>query len=132
VHRNCRIHVWNHFISAEFEFYANNATLLLSSFQVHRHIKLIAVITHTSIARRPTRTILTRSTNHLNPENIRDNMNMKLPTAGCVCVWILIRVDSSVAIPVLSQHETTEHCTLEFCVRQSRRGSDLNELGNCH
>ena len=35
--QNCRIHVLSHFISTKLELFANNATLLLSSFQVHRY-----------------------------------------------------------------------------------------------
>jgi len=61
--RKCRIQVLNRFISMQLELCANNAALLLSNFQVHRHIKAIRVVTY-SYARRPA-PVHTRYTNRI-------------------------------------------------------------------
>jgi len=55
-----------------------DATLLLFSFQVYRHIKVITVVACISCARRPA-PVRTRHTNRLNPENNRGVRNVPLP-----------------------------------------------------
>ena len=75
--RKCRIQVLNRFISMQLEFRANNAALLLSNFQVHRHIKAIRVVTY-SYARRPA-PVHTRYTNRVNSEDNKGVRNVPQP-----------------------------------------------------
>jgi len=89
--RKCRIQVLNRFISMQLEFRANNAALLLSNFQVHRHIKAIRVVTY-SYARRPA-PVHTRYTNRIvstqrTTEAYETSHNPRsLPAAAAAAAW---------------------------------------------
>jgi len=68
------------FITRKLQLYANNATQLLSNFQVHRHIKAIPVVTYISSGWRPRPPPHKVYMSRLKPENNEDIRNVKRPT----------------------------------------------------